>query len=799
MAAEIGHRILFTPNTHGRTYAVALGRARLGRGESVNPIRGGNFEFVPANDGTKTVQFIFTPARGGTPETIEVEIDVKPAITSHLEIINPITRNASKANPYNIFYDTPIRIEAGNLSSNIIEAEIEWELLANHQDAYYNTTKDLGKGKTIDLNFKKRLIGGTPKGPYTLFAIYRNKGTIIAIDYIWINVDEKPPEPEVSVSNITHTKNLGLATKSKSLVNAAITGDIIKFIPVPPDTDKYYNIKTSGVNITGDDFGPSGSKGEYLLSIKSDGTKRIEYEFTPKFGGPPIKIVTVITVKTTATVEVNVSNKGIVQTITPTTTTPINVELNDKIKFTPVITPASRISDFTIKVLNPTIDPSDDKYGVIKRGNPETGLIIGSNTNKEIAYNFTDNTNGTSTTIKIPIKVISKIKPATSVNFGVDIYELTGPDSTKSIGRAGTVGRYPKIDAEVGDKFRLLANVLPPDKILNYNIRHDIKNIDKTSEYKKVSEEEIELSFDSVGEKKITFIIEDKTKATATSVSVVFEVKIAEPEVKIIKIDTEPGATGQIYQRPEGAKIKFEAGLLDYSKTVEKLVWEINKPKGKDIIKKDANEKVLEYEFLTSGFPIGKYNVVLSLESKGKQIKKNITPIIDTITIELVGLKKIPPEFQPDINELKRLVAEQIEVLKKIKKYTDVNDINNAAAEIDKFEALERKIAGNGKNLTKTKKSPGLTIEDGTVLDKIRKRAEKLDEKTYGTIKQGILDLLNEITWYDYMYWTVTKMREFLIKGALADAKTTITNIVHGKSVGSFNRRIINVNKLDSL
>ena len=212
-----------------------------------------------------------------------------------------------------------------------------------------------------------------------------------------------------------------------------------------------------------------------------------------------------------------------------------------------------------------------------------------------------------------------------------------------------------------------------------------------------------------------------------------------------------------------------------------------------------ANEKVLEYEFLTSGFPIGKYNVVLSLESKGKQIKKNITPIIDTITIELVGLKKIPPEFQPDINELKRLVAEQIEVLKKIKKYTDVNDINNAAAEIDKFEALERKIAGNGKNLTKTKKSPGLTIEDGTVLDKIRKRAEKLDEKTYGTIKQGILDLLNEITWYDYMYWTVTKMREFLIKGALADAKTTITNIVHGKSVGSFNRRIINVNKLDSL
>ena len=155
--------------------------------------------------------------------------------------------------------------------------------------------------------------------------------------------------------------------------------------------------------------------------------------------------------------------------------------------------------------------------------------------------------------------------------------------------------------------------------------------------------------------------------------------------------------------------------------------------------------------------------------------------------------------YDEKTNELKRLVAEQIEVLKKIKKYTDVNDINNAAAEIDKFEALERKIAGNGKNLTKTKKSPGLTIEDGTVLDKIRKRAEKLDEKTYGTIKQGILDLLNEITWYDYMYWTVTKMREFLIKGALADAKTTITNIVHGKSVGSFNRRIINVNKLDSL
>lgn len=684
---------IFDTNPHGSiaSYDLLLGTIRgLAGGET--PIAGRAVNIAKSTfttPGTKEIEFEVEEKVSHTVHIFKTKLEVVPSTTtpSTIEIISPIRRDASTTTPLVIIHDTPIDLEATNISSNI--KEVKWEIVAGHSKKYSNTPlKELGKGPKINTTFKGGGIlgiGGTPLGNYTLFALgYDFSNTIKILDFIWVEIKGKTTTPPVP---------------------AAVAINVL--------------------NITK--------------------------------GTAPI-------------------------TITPGSTTRITAEDKDGLSFIPIVNPATRTTDFEIK-LGKQVLSKGDKYGRTTGNNSQ--LIIGAITPKKIIYEFIDNANKKQKTIiEINIDVVSTITPPNKVNFGIEVYDY---NVSKTTPEERATGNY-KTDGEVGDSFKLIADVLAPNKITDYDVVWSNNKATLPAEIKQLSPIEVELTFNTPGEKKINCILQDKTKTNAVAITITFNIKKLEPEIKITKVDTVPGSTGAEYLKELDKEVVFKSQIND-PKLIDNFHWFVTEGKTTSSIGIE-NTGTFKYKFSSklNQFSPGKYTISVIGEKKGKPIKDSTGKIItDNLIINLIGKNStgLPKEFEPEVNELKRLTAEQQAKLLEIQK--NIKNKSKAKKLLDEFQALEDKVL--------------------RTTQKIKDKADALERRDPATsqLMKGLIITMEELKKQRFDWWAVRLIKDNLDKGNQKDAEDAIKLRIEGANkLGitpendrlGIKYRIVRVNKL---
>jgi len=398
--------------------------------EKPRPVSGSSTEFdsLFASPGMKIIRFEFEDKR--TPRgkvTVEAGIDVKAPLSTSILIKNPVENAPSQSSPPIIYYGTDINFKSQLV--NVNPADVTWEILDNHVSAY-TAGKKLGNGENFVHRFTKGSLfgGGTSAGPHTIFATAYIGSIRQAGDFIWVIIEEQPPEPKLEIVNSTMPSTLvplGISKPGTPVNTNAFIKDIVRFTPLPAGIESHYTITTSGDAPPDILHDLDAAKGIKELNLESGGLKTIKYTFTPKSIASGLA--------------------------------PVEIETN-------ILVPSTKL--------------------------------------------------------------------ATSVDFEIEVVKIGGGSE-----KVKPTDLNKKINAEVGDKFRITANVNPPDNITDYNVTPEARRF-SSGEYNKISDTQVELELKTLGDKKkLEFILRDKSRAgTGVSVSVTFVTTLKKPSDPVIRV-----------------------------------------------------------------------------------------------------------------------------------------------------------------------------------------------------------------------------------------------------------------------
>jgi len=251
---------------------------------------------------------------------------------------------------------------------------------------------------------------------------------------------------------------------------------------------------------------------------------------------------------------------------------------------------------------------------------------------------------------------------------------------------------------------------------------------------------------------------------------------LATPRITIHTVNNNPVVTGARVPLMLDSPTTFN-GTINEPSLIEDLVWYIENKTTRQRAPL-GNSSTLNFTFPAANYPNGEYTLFLTgiergsrnpTTPEGRILKDRGNIVYDYISLVFGGLI-IPPEFKPDIDELHRIIAEQERVLKelqttitaesgKVITARDTTRINSLVAE---FGRLDRDLSA--------------------VLARIERRANALPPSQ---LRQGILDLHNEIDHFNLEFWITDKILEHIRRNKWDLAQATIDGALESRTPGA--------------